>query len=67
MKLEPVGPPKLLLGDKLSKDDLPNGVKAWVISASKHIQNALKNMEATLKQQELSLRCGTKFSFGRKI
>ena len=37
MKPESVGPPKLYLGRKLSKIDLPNSVKAWNISASKYI------------------------------
>ena len=59
MKPESVGPPKLYLGGKLSKVDLPNGVKAWAISASKYIHNALKNVEATLSQHGLSLRRGT--------
>ena len=59
MKPESVGPLKLYLGGKLSTIDLPNGAKAWAISASKYIQNALKNIEVTLKQHGLSLRRGT--------
>ena len=59
MKSESVGPPKLYLGGKLLMIDLPNGVKAWAISASKYIQNALKNIKVILKQQSLSLRRGT--------
>ena len=55
MKPESIGPPKLYLGGKLSTIDLPNGVTAWTISASKYIQNVLKNIEATLKQHGLSL------------
>ena len=54
-----VGPPKLYLGGKLSRVDLPNGVKAWAVSASKYIQSALRNIETTLKQNGLSLRRGT--------
>ena len=56
MKPESIGSPKLYLSGKLS---LPNGVKAWAISASKHIQNTLKNIEVTLRQHGLSLRRGT--------
>ena len=59
MKPESIGPPKLYLGEKLSTIYLPNGVTAWAISASKYIQNVLKNIEATLKQHGLSLRRGT--------
>ena len=57
LKPESVCPPKLY-GGKLSKVDLPNGVKAWAISASQYIQNALKNLESILKKHGLYLRKG---------
>ena len=59
LKKESVGPPKLYLGGKLSKIELPNGVVSWAISSSKYIHNALKNLEATLSKHGLSLRRGT--------
>ena len=59
LKPDSVGPPKLYLGEKLSKMQLPNGVVAWTISASKYIHSTLKNVEATLKKHGLTLRKGT--------
>ena len=59
LKPESVGPPKIYLGGKLSKINLPNVVIAWTISASKYIQSALKNIEGILTKHGLSLRKGT--------
>ena len=42
MKPESIGLPKLYLGGKLSTIDLPNGVTAWAISASKYIQKCIE-------------------------
>ena len=59
LKPESVGSPKLYLGGKLSKMNLPNGVVAWAISVSKYIQSALKNIEGIIIKHGLSLRKGT--------
>ena len=59
LKKESVGPPKLYLGGKLSKIELPNGVVSWAISSSKYIHNALKNLESILDKHGLTLRRGT--------
>ena len=59
LKSDSIGPPKLYLGGKLSKLELPNDVVAWAISASKYIQQALNNLESILDMHGLKLRKGT--------
>ena len=59
LKPDSIGPPKLYLGGKLAKLELPNGVVSWTISASKYIQQALKNLESILDKHGLKLRKGT--------
>jgi len=59
LKPESIGHPKLYLGGKLSQLDLPNGVCAWAISASKYIQQSLNNLEGILKKHGLKLRRNT--------
>ena len=59
LKPESVGPPKLYLGGKISKLELPNGVVDWTIGASKYIQQALNNLEGILKTHGLKLRKNT--------
>ena len=40
--------PKLYLGAKTTECELPNGTKAWSISTSKYIKDAVKNVERKL-------------------
>ena len=61
-----VGPPKLYLGAKMSKVQLPNGVKSWAISTSQYVQEAVKNVEAHLKRKGMVLRKGTNSLLGNK-
>ncbi len=56
LKPESVGPPKIYFGGKLSQIELPNGVVAWSIRASKYIQQALKNFESISDKHGLKLR-----------
>ncbi len=59
LKPDSVGPPKLYLGGKLSKLELPNLVISWSISDSKYIQQALKNSKSILDNHGLKMRKGT--------
>ena len=45
MKPGSVGPPKLYLGAKVSKIQLPNGVEAYAVSNSQYVQEAVNNVE----------------------
>ena len=53
-----IGPPKIYLGAKISKIQLPNGVEAYAASTSQYIQNAVKNIEQHLKARGMSLNRG---------
>ena len=48
MKDELVGDPDIYLGAKVKKMELPNGVKAWALSSSKYIREAVQNCEKYL-------------------
>ena len=50
-----VGPPKIYLGNKVSKVTLENGVDAWSFSSSQYVQNAVANVESYLRQIGKSL------------
>ena len=50
-----VGPPKLYLGNKVSKVTLANGKDAWTFSSSQYVQAAVTNVEAHLKRSNKSL------------
>ena len=56
LKKGSVGPPSLYLGAKISKVDLPNGVSAWAWSASKYVQEAVRNLETILEKRGVKLR-----------
>lgn len=45
MKPSSMGDPDLYLGAKLRKVTLPNGVEAWAMSASKYVQEAVRNVK----------------------
>ena len=51
LKKGSVGPPKINLGDKVSKVTLDNGVDAWSFSSSQYVQNAVANIEDHLHKQ----------------
>ena len=61
-----VGPPKLYLGNKVSKVTLENGCDAWSFSSSQYVQNAVANVENHLRKQgkKLPKRATSPFSIG---
>ena len=48
MKPGSIGPPKIYLGNKVSKVTLDNDVDAWSFSSSQYVKNAVVNVEAYL-------------------
>ena len=58
LKPSSIGTPDLYLGAKLSTIILPNGVKAWDVSASKYVQEAERNVEKELLARGISLKRG---------
>ena len=61
-----VGPPKIYLGNKVSKVTLENGCEAWSFSSSQYVQNAVLNIESHLRKQgkKLPKRASAPFSTG---
>ena len=55
MKSNSIGPPKLYLGNKVSKVTLENGVLAWSFGSSQYVQSAIANVERYLKTKNESL------------
>ena len=55
LKPESVGSPRIYLGAKISKVQLPNGVEAYAMSMSQYVQEAVKNVEEHLKRKGLGL------------
>ena len=55
MKSNSIGPPKLYLGNKVSKVTLENGVLAWAFGSSQYVQSAIANVERYLKTKNESL------------
>ena len=55
IKPKSVGPPKLYLGNKVSKVTLANGVDTWSFSSSQYVQNAISNVEEHLRRKGKSL------------
>ena len=43
-----IGNPEIYLGAKVKQMELPNGVKAWALSSSKYIQEAVQNCKKYL-------------------
>ncbi len=60
MKPGSIGDPDLYLGAKVKTMKMPNGVEAWALSASKYVQDAVKNCEKWFKEH-----CPKKTSTGR--
>ena len=48
MKDGSIGNPDIYLGAKVKQMELPNGVKAWALSSSKYIQEAMQNCKKYL-------------------
>ena len=46
MKPSSIGPPRIYLGAKISRVQLPNGVTAFSMSMSQYVQEAVKNVES---------------------
>jgi hypothetical protein len=62
MKPGLIGEPDYYLGAKVSKVKLPNTVTAWVLSPSKYVQEAVKNLEEYLEQEHNGQRLQKKRS-----
>ncbi len=60
MKPGSIGPPKIYLGAKISKVQLPNGVEAFAMSSSQYVQEAVKNVERFLTNRNMALNRGGK-------
>jgi Reverse transcriptase (RNA-dependent DNA polymerase) len=54
MKAGSVGDPDIYLGAKLREVQLPNGVNAWSLSASKYVQEAVRNVKDYFKRERPS-------------
>ena len=55
MKASSIVPPKIYLGSKVGKVQLPNGVEAYDISMSWYVQESVKNVERYLNERRLAL------------
>ena len=56
MKKGSIGTPRIYLGGKISQVQLPNGVIAYALSMSQYVQEAIKNIESTIKKRGLALK-----------
>eukprot|EP00934_Nitzschia_sp_Nitz4_P001810 Nitzschia sp. Nitz4//scaffold191_size41780//52//5493//NITZ4_007461-RA/size41780-processed-gene-0.69-mRNA-1//1//CDS//3329540163//1810//frame0 len=63
MKKDSIGKPKYYLGAKVTEVTLENGVKAWGMSSSKYIQEAVRKVEDKLEREgrKLIARAPTPF------
>ena len=66
MKPNSVESPKLYLGAKVSKVQLPNGVETWAMSMSQYVKEAVRNVESYMQKKGLALikKAGTPMSLG---
>ena len=55
LKPTAIGPPKLYLGNKVSKVTLENGVSVWAFSLSQYVLSAISNVEKYLKARNKAL------------
>ena len=55
MKASSIGPPKIYLGAKVGKVQIPNVVEAYDISMSQYVQEYVKNVEKYLHGRGLVL------------
>ena len=58
LKPSSIGKPNLYLGAKLTTIDLPNEISTWTLSASKYIQESVRNVGKELSKRNLSLAKG---------
>lgn len=56
MKPDSLGPPKIYLGGKVSKVQLPNGVSAWAFSSSQYVHEAIRAVEEQLEREGKKLQ-----------
>ena len=61
MKPNSIAAPDIYLGAKISMARLPNGTEAWTMSLSKHVQEAIKNVEGWLVESDRKMpsQCST--------
>ena len=66
MKPGSIESPRIYLGTKIGKVQLPNGVETWAMSMSQYVREAVKNVEAYMRKKGLSLikKAGTPLSPG---
>ena len=55
LKPNSVGPPKLYLGNKVSKVTLENDVQCWSFSSAQYVSAAVANVDKYLKERNESL------------
>ena len=55
LKENSIGPPKIYLGGKVSKVDLPSGIWAYSFSSSQYVKEAIKNVEQYLDKKNMKL------------
>ena len=63
MKPESIGEPKIYLGGKISKVQLPNGVIARALSMRKYVKEAVKKVEKEISKWDLALMKYVKLPF----
>ena len=51
MKKESIGDPDIYLGSKIRKVTMANGVEAWMMSPTKYVEEAVKNVETYLQKE----------------
>ena len=56
IKKDSIGPPKIYLGAKIGKTELPNGVNAYYFSMSQYVKEAVKNVEDYLAKKGQKLK-----------
>jgi hypothetical protein len=55
LKEESIGPPKIYLGEKMSKVTMENDATAWTFSLSQYVQAAVKNVEKYCEENDVKL------------
>ena len=55
LKPNSVGPPKIYLGNKVSKVTLENGTRCWSFSSAQYVHAAVDNVEKQLREKNESL------------
>ena len=69
LKEESIGPPSKYLGGKLRHVELENGTKCWAFGSAQYCKAAVENVEAHLKNKEMSLvnKASTPLSSGYRL